>query len=130
MERIPGAHGNDRLPLVRRTGGDGKAVSAEELPDPHREDRVLRMSHANNPDILKRLRRAEGHLSSVTRMVAEGRDGIAIAQQMQAVIRALEKAKQMLIHDHIDHHLGEVAGPLPAEARQRLAELREIAKYL
>lgn len=88
------------------------------------------MSHANNPDILKRLRRAEGHLSSVVRMVADGRDGLVIAQQMQAVIRALEKAKQVLILDHIDHHLGEAAGPLPLEVQQKIAEFREITKYL
>jgi DNA-binding FrmR family transcriptional regulator len=88
------------------------------------------MSHANDPDILRRLRRAEGHLATVVRMVAEGRDGLAIAQQMQAVIRALEKAKQMLILDHIDHHLGEAAGPLPPEVQRKIAELREITKYL
>ena len=88
------------------------------------------MSHANNPDILKRLRRAEGHLASVIRMVSEGRDGLSIAQQMQAVIKALEKSKQLLIHDHIDHHLGEVTGPLPPEVRLKLAEFREITKYL
>ena len=88
------------------------------------------MSHTANPDILKRLRRAEGHLTSVVRMVAEGRDGLAIAQQMQAVIRAIEKTKQMLILDHIEHHLGEVTGPLPVAAQQKLADFREITKYL
>lgn len=88
------------------------------------------MSHANNPDIIRRLRRAEGHLTSVVRMVSEGRDGLAIAQQMQAVIKALEKTKQMLILDHIDHHLGEVTGPLPPKVQQRIAEFREITKYL
>ena len=88
------------------------------------------MSHADNPDILKRLRRAEGHLTSVVRMVAEGRDGLAIAQQMQAVIKALEKTKQMLILDHIDHHLGEVTGPLPPEVQRKIVEFREITKYL
>jgi len=88
------------------------------------------MSHANDPDILKRLRRAEGHLTSVTRMVADGRDALAIAQQMQAVIRAIEKAKHLIILDHMDHHLGEAAGPLSAKAQKMLAEFRELAKYL
>lgn len=88
------------------------------------------MSHADNPEILKRLRRAEGHLSKVVRMVTEGRDGLVIAQQMQAVIKAIEKTKQMLILDHIDHHLGEVTGPLPPEVQQKIAEFREITKYL
>ncbi|MGH6918130.1 MAG: metal-sensing transcriptional repressor [Geminicoccaceae bacterium] len=88
------------------------------------------MSHAGNPEIMKRLRRAEGHLASVVRMVADGRDGLAIAQQMQAVIRALEKSKQMLIIDHIDHHLGEITGPVGREGHEKLSALREIAKYL
>ena len=36
------------------------------------------MSHANNPEILQRLRRAEGHLATVIRMVEDGRDGLQI----------------------------------------------------
>lgn len=88
------------------------------------------MSHANNPEIIKRLRRAEGHLAAVVRMVAQGRDGLVIAQQLQAVIRALDKSKQLLILDHIDNHLDEMAGPLPPEVRQKLATFREITKYL
>jgi hypothetical protein NreA len=88
------------------------------------------MSHADNPDIHNRLRRAEGHLSTVVRMVAEGRDGLVIAQQMQAVIKALEKTKKMLILDHIDHHIEEVTGPLSSEAQAKIAAFREIVKYL
>jgi DNA-binding FrmR family transcriptional regulator len=63
-------------------------------------------------------------------MVAEGRDGLAIAQQMQAVIKALEKTKKMLILDHIDHHIEEVTGPLSNEAQAKIAAFREIVKYL
>ena len=88
------------------------------------------MSHANSPDLHRRLRRAEGHLATVVRMVAENRDGLVIAQQMQAVIKALEKTKQMLILDHIDHHLDEAAGALSPDVRQKIAEFREITKYL
>jgi DNA-binding FrmR family transcriptional regulator len=88
------------------------------------------MSHANNPDLVNRLKRAQGHFATILKMVEEGRDGIAIAQQMQAVIKALEKAKTVLIIDHIEHHLEAVAGPLPREMRERLAGFGEIAKYL
>lgn len=88
------------------------------------------MSHVNDPEIHKRLRRAEGHLTTVVKMVAEGRDGLAIVQQMQAVIGALEKAKQLIIIDHIDHHLaGDDAGLTP-KMREKLAVFREITKYL
>jgi uncharacterized protein len=88
------------------------------------------MSHANNPKILGRVKRAQGHLATVVRMIEEGRDGVVIAQQMSAVIQALEKAKGALILDHIEHHLEEVVGPLPRESRERLAGLGELAKYL
>jgi DNA-binding FrmR family transcriptional regulator len=88
------------------------------------------MSHVNDPEIHKRLRRAEGHLGTVVQMVADGKDGLAIAQQMQAVISALEKAKQLLIVDHIDHHLSDDGGSLTPELREKLSVFREIIKYL
>ncbi|MHA6732319.1 metal-sensing transcriptional repressor [Devosia sp. A369] len=88
------------------------------------------MSHINDPQIHSRLRRAEGHLSTVVKMVAEGKDGLAIAQQMQAVIKALEKAKQLIIIDHIDHHLSDGSDALSPEVKDKLAVFREITKYL
>ncbi len=88
------------------------------------------MSHAASPDLLNRLRRAHGHLAKIIDMVAEGRDGLTIAQQMQAVVAALEKTKTLLVTDHIEHHLEDVIGPLPSEVRAELAKLGEFAKYL
>jgi DNA-binding FrmR family transcriptional regulator len=88
------------------------------------------MSHANNPDLINRLKRAQGHMATIVRMVEEGRDGLLIAQQMLAVIKAVEKAKALLIADHIEHHLEAVVGPLPRETRERLSSLNDIAKYI
>jgi DNA-binding FrmR family transcriptional regulator len=88
------------------------------------------MSHAGNQDLLNRLKRAQGHLATIVKMVEEERDGLAIAQQMQAVVGALEKAKALLVTDHIEHHLEEVMGPLSKEARAELMRLSELAKYL
>lgn len=89
------------------------------------------MSHAQNPEIMQRLRRASGHLASVVTMVEEGRDCLMIAQQMQAVIKALENTKRTLIHHHIDEHLGTAASALPAaEARALVEEIKEVSKYL
>ncbi len=63
------------------------------------------MSHAASPELLNRLRRAYGHFATIITMVEDGREGLEIAQQMQAVVSALENAKTMLVTDHIEHHL-------------------------
>lgn len=88
------------------------------------------MSHAANPDLINRLRRANGHLAGIIKMVEEGGDGLKIAQQMQAVVAALEKTKTMIVTDHIEHHLEDLIGPLPSAVRGDLAKLGELAKYL
>ena len=88
------------------------------------------MSHTQYADLINRLKRAHGHLATIVTMIETDRDGLAIVQQMQAVIGALEKAKAALIADHIEHHLEEIVGPLPRDARERLASLGKIAKYL
>ncbi|OYQ36785.1 nickel resistance protein [Niveispirillum lacus] len=88
------------------------------------------MSHANNPEILNRLKRAQGHLSKIVEMVEEGRDALTIAQQLQAVLKAVDKAKTVLVLHHIEHHLEEATGALPKEVRERLSGIAEITKYL
>ncbi len=88
------------------------------------------MSHAANPDLLNRLKRAQGHLGKIIEMLADGRDGLEIAQQMQAVVAALDKAKTLIVTDHIEHHLEDLIGPLPGALRSDLAKLGALAKYL
>ena len=88
------------------------------------------MSHAGNPDLLNRLKRAQGHLATIIRMIEENRDGLETAQQLQAVVSARDKTKTLLVADHIEHHLEEVVGPLSREAREKLSRLTDLAKYL
>ena len=88
------------------------------------------MSHTNNTDLLNRLKRAQGHLATIIKMIEDNRDGLEIAQQLQAVLGALDKAKTVLVTDHIEHHLEDVVGPLSLEARSKLARLTDLAKYL
>jgi DNA-binding FrmR family transcriptional regulator len=63
-------------------------------------------------------------------MIEDNRDGLETAQQLQAVVSALDKAKTVLVADHIEHHLEEVVGPLSREAREKLGRLTDLAKYL
>ncbi|MBU4433004.1 MAG: metal-sensing transcriptional repressor [Alphaproteobacteria bacterium] len=88
------------------------------------------MSHAHNNDLMNRLKRAQGHLATILKMIEENRDGLETAQQLQAVIAALDKAKTILVTDHIEHHLEDVVGPLSREAREKLSKLSDLAKYL
>jgi DNA-binding FrmR family transcriptional regulator len=88
------------------------------------------MSHANNPELLNRLKRAQGHLAKIIQMIEGERDGLEIAQQLQAVVSALDKAKTVLVTDHIENHLEDVVGPLSREAREKLGRLTDLAKYL
>ena len=41
--------------------------------------------HQSHPEIIKRLRRAEGHLHKVIGMIEEGRSCLDLAQQLHAV---------------------------------------------
>lgn len=86
--------------------------------------------HASHPDIVKRLKRAEGHLRSVVAMIEGGKPCLDIAQQLHAVEKAVAQAKRALIHDHLDHCLEETLGPLPRDKRGTVEEFKNIAKYL
>ncbi|MDN3567219.1 metal-sensing transcriptional repressor [Paeniroseomonas aquatica] len=86
--------------------------------------------HATHPDIVKRLRRAEGHLRSVVDMIEAGRPCLDIAQQLHAVEAALANAKRNLIHDHLDHCLDDVVGAIPRAERGPIEEFKAITKYL
>lgn len=88
-------------------------------------------THISHPAIIKRLKRASGHLNSIVAMLEEERPCVEIAQQLQAVESAINSAKKTLIHDHISHcltHAAEVGGD---DSAQHVAEqFQAIAKYL
>ncbi|MHB8886320.1 MAG: metal-sensing transcriptional repressor [Methylovirgula sp.] len=88
------------------------------------------MKHQSHPEILKRLKRAEGHLRSVIAMIEGERPCMEIAQQLHAVEKAIGQAKKTLIHDHIDHCLERTVRPMGREARAPIDEFKQISKYL
>lgn len=81
--------------------------------------------HHTHPQIVKRLRRAEGHLRSIIEMIESGRSCVDVAQQLHAVEKAVAQAKKTLIQDHIDHCLDQAV-----TSKASLDEFKEIAKYL
>ena len=86
--------------------------------------------HETHPDIVKRLRRAEGHLRNVIGMIEKGRPCPELAQQLHAIERAVAAAKKTLIHDHIDHCLTRATTEGPRVSRATLEGFKDITKYL
>jgi hypothetical protein NreA len=86
--------------------------------------------HHRHPEIITRLKRAEGHLRSTIEMVVNVRSCLEIAQQLQAVESAVAAARKILIQEHIDHCLEEAAGHIPAESRELLKEFKAVTKFL
>ena len=86
--------------------------------------------HQSHPDIVKRLKRGEGHVRSIIQMIETQRPCLDIAQQMHAVERAVGQAKKALIQDHLDHCMEHVAGSMTRDRRQSIDEFKEITKSL
>lgn len=93
-------------------------------------DEHARIHHHRHPEIITRLKRAEGHLRSTIEMVANVRSCLEIAQQLQAVEGAIANARKILIQEHIDHCLEEAAGHIPADSRELLREFKAMTKFL
>ena len=57
--------------------------------------------HETHPEIVKRLKRADGHLKGVIEMIEAGRPCLDVAQQIHAVEKAICQAKKTLLQAHI-----------------------------
>ena len=87
------------------------------------------MIHESHTLVVNRLKRAEGHLRKIIKMVEEGRPCVDVAQQLHAVEKALAQAKKTFIRDHIDHCL-DGAVERREDARALVSEFKEMSKYL
>ena len=86
--------------------------------------------HASHPNIIKRLKRAEGHLKKVIQMIENSSPCVDVSQQMHAVVNALKKSKEVYIQDHIQHCLTMEDLADKKIAKKKIEEFREITKYL
>ncbi|RCW66062.1 metal-sensing transcriptional repressor [Pseudorhodoferax soli] len=87
-------------------------------------------THQSHAAIAKRLKRAQGHLGSVIQMIEQGRECLDIAQQLQAVEKAVAHAKKALVQDHIDHCLEHMVQGSGSAQSQSLEEFKQITRYL
>lgn len=86
--------------------------------------------HASHPAVIKRIKKANGHLNSTIEMLVDGRTCLDVAQQLQAVENAIHQAKKVLIQDHLDHCLEDLLGSVDKEQKDSLDEFKEITRYL
>jgi DNA-binding FrmR family transcriptional regulator len=86
--------------------------------------------HDTHPAVIKRLRRAGGHLTSVVKMLEDGKPCLDVVQQLQAVEKAITQAKKTLIQDHLDHCLNHMVDAQGQTQPDSLDEFRQITKYL
>ncbi len=82
---------------------------------------------ASKEDLLKRLRRLEGQVRGVERMVEEDRYCIDVVTQITAIQAALDKVALGLLEDHANHC---IIGGDPTQADERTAELMAAVKRL
>lgn len=63
----------------------------------------------NKTDLLKRLRRAEGQVRGIHRMIEEDDYCIDVITQVSAATKALERVALALLDDHLSHCVAEAA---------------------
>jgi DNA-binding FrmR family transcriptional regulator len=82
---------------------------------------------ANKEAVLKRLRRIEGQVRGVEKMVGEDRYCIDVVTQITAIESALDKVALELLEDHANHC---VIGGDPAKQDERTEELMGAVRRL
>ncbi len=77
--------------------------------------------------VLKRLKRIEGQVRGLARMVEDDRYCIDVVTQLSAARAALRRAEEEILADHIAHCVEHaIASGNKAEQRRKVAELTSV----
>jgi len=80
--------------------------------------------------VLRRLRRIEGQIRGLQRMVGEDAYCIDVLTQISAATRALESVALTLLGDHLDHCVREAIARGGPDADAKVREAREAIERL
>ena len=84
------------------------------------------VGYLDNKDALqKRLRRIEGQVRGLQRMVDDDRYCIDILDQVSAVTRALQAVALALLDDHLEHCVAEAVASGSTDASDKVREASE-----
>ena len=79
--------------------------------------------YASDKDVvLARLRKVEGQVRGIARMVDEDTYCIDVLTQVSAATRALENVALLLLDDHLEHCVRDAAARGGSEAADKIAE--------
>ena len=85
------------------------------------------MQDTTKRDCGDRLRRIEGQVRGVARMIEEDRYCIDILTQLRAVRAALRRVEDEVLNDHVAHCVeGAIAGGDAGEQRRKVQELMAV----
>jgi DNA-binding FrmR family transcriptional regulator len=85
------------------------------------------MQRADKPNLLNRLRRIEGQVRGVARMVEDDRYCIDVLTQIQAARAALGRVESELLKGHLNHCIeSAIVSGDQAEQRRKASELIEL----
>jgi DNA-binding FrmR family transcriptional regulator len=85
------------------------------------------MKYATHKSCLTRLRRIEGQVRGVARMVEEERYCIDILTQIRAVRAALRRVEEEVLKDHVGHCVEHaIASGDKRDQREKVAELLSV----
>lgn len=87
--------------------------------------------HDSKDAVLKRLRRIEGQVRGLQRLVEEGQYCIDVLTQVAATTKALQAVAMQLLEDHLGHCVQDAVTAGGDEAQDKVAEAtRAIARLL
>jgi DNA-binding FrmR family transcriptional regulator len=97
-------------------------------PDPGRaESGRPEHRHARHTGELDRLRRIEGQLGGLVRMVGQERYCVDILTQIRAARAALRRVAEAVLRDHVEHCVAQaIRSGDPAEQKRKVDELLEV----
>lgn len=81
-------------------------------------------------DLANRLRRIEGQVRGLQRMLDEGRYCVDVLTQIEAVTAALARVQERILEAHINHCVADALedGADPAERREKVDEVVGLLK--
>jgi CsoR family transcriptional regulator, copper-sensing transcriptional repressor len=83
--------------------------------------------HARHTGQLDRLRRIEGQVGGLVRMVEQERYCVDILTQIRAARAALRRVEEAVLRDHVEHCVGQaIRSGDAAEQKKKVDELLEV----